>query len=153
MRYQTSIVGDYAVIRSDKPAEVAKQLLDAATDPFEVRTVTDRGVAFRVPLHVAERSGFVDYPDEVRSKDTDRGDDRDTTPQGAGTGDNDASPTGDPTEPPNGATGAASASPEAPRRNGSTSEWSKFLTEQGIEHDENASRDHLVQLWDARNED
>lgn len=153
MKYQTSIIGDFAVIRSDKPAEVARQLLDAADHPYEVRTITDRGVAFRVPLHIAEKSGFVDYPAGATSVDTGQEAGVDTTPQGDGTGDNALSPIGDLTDDTQGATGDDVAAPESPRRNGSTSEWSKFLTEQGIEHDENASRDNLVQLWDAHNED
>lgn len=146
MKYQTSIDGDDAVIRTNRPAEVARQLLAATDDPAEVRTLTVHGVSFRVPLHLAEAAGFVDYP-----KDTSKPVDAKPAPSPAATGTNDESPTGN-TQTENKAATEATSGPKPPRRNGTQESWSKFLTEQGIEHDENSSRDALVGLWDERAE-
>lgn len=152
MKYQTSVEGEFAVIRTDKPGEVARQLLDSADTRFEVRTVTDRGVAFKVPLHVAERAGFVDYPTEDDPEDTGTATDGDPTPQGDGTDTNGEAPTGDPTGGDGGDTEPSGDDHEVPSRAGSTAEWSEFLTAHGIEHDENASRGKLIELWDAHTE-
>lgn len=165
MRYQTSIDGDFAVIRSNRPAEVAAQLLAAADSPHEVRTLTTFGISFRVPLYVAEAGGFVDYPTDT-GRDTGRDTGGDPAAPASLTGNIAPPPTGNPSDEDQGATGDDSSSPDGdgggdadpqpeiktPARNGSQAAWSEFLTEHGVEHDEQASRDSLIALWTKHTE-
>ena len=71
LKVTTTVNGDTVEVVSagSTPGEIATALLDAATDPAQVRTVTTvTGMGWQVPLDVAKKAGIVQTQSRKTSK-------------------------------------------------------------------------------------
>ena len=118
------VEGRYAVVearREDRPA-VAGVLLDLVDERSEVTTVTGfvGGLAFRVPARYADRVHDALVADSPASSDVE------VAPESA--------------EEPR----------KAPARNAGRDDWAAFLDAEGVDYPDDAGRNGLIEIWDAR---
>lgn len=120
------VEGRYAVVearREDRPA-VAGVLLDLVDERSEVTTVTGfGGLAFRVPARYADRVHDALVADSAPVADVEV------------------------------ASESAEETRKAPARNAGRDDWAAFLDAEGISYPDDAGRNDLIEIWDARGTD